>query len=1009
MVSENGQAPSRRQAVALFDRQRRLLSWDAGLRALLGPGTGGPRKGAALSDLLVALEPLSSQDGRTLYRTADGRDLDVVRLPIGDGEQEVVSFRDVGDLNRATAMVRRIFQSAPFPMLMVEKSSRVVTRINNRAAELFPYPPAGGYASRILDDYIGVHNRRRFMGNMERQGFVEDMEAEVTTLYGQSLWTLLSGQRVDEGEDSLMLVTINDITDRKSLENQANQVFEVAPAWLLLCRRHDGALSRINRRASEVFGNAIPFVGEIRKTIPDLFGVEAWIDFQARLDNGGYVDDFEVQLRTEYGETLWVLLTGQIITVDDEPCVLVGANDISDRKLAEEELKLARNEAMRYARAKSSFLASMSHEIRTPLNGVLSTLDLLSTSIDGEQERYLLSLCRESGESLLTIINDILDTSKIEAGMLSLESVSFSVSDTVETAVELLARRAAAKGVELVAYVDPDMRVPLLGDKTRIRQILLNLIGNAVKFTEKGHVLVRMTLEGQSEDKANLRFDVSDTGIGLSPEQQSRLFKPFAQAEDSTARRFGGTGLGLSISKRLVEMMGGRIDVISKEGKGATFWFRLSLPLAPAEEGVNPDGEKALDLGGYRALVATAGAATRKGIVAYLRSAGVQIRDLGEAVDLVILDKAIPAEDRAEIVELAAEGTKRRPSVLLLTDQGTQGSDGEFTVDAVVTKPVRRDFFLDTIAKLRNPGAKSIVDSRLDPAGQATEWVAPSRSKAGRAKAITLVVDDNETNLIVLGRFLDRLGYLHDMVSSGREALDRLRGPRSRYGLLITDLQMPGLDGFGLVEAWREHERDRGLPRLPVVALTADVMPETVQRCNDVGMDAHLTKPIDPQALEEMLAARFPGATALRMEKKKAKKQKAGAVIKDEARSTPPAAGDRLEGEAPGLPVLDLAPIVFIFDGVTAEARNMLKENVERVVPTLKGAMDHLSAGERTEALAGLHGAKGAANTIGAMALGALCARIEALVRDGAMDQAAHTAQEIPKALADLREAIESS
>ncbi|WP_413205420.1 ATP-binding protein [Rhodospirillum sp. A1_3_36] len=1014
VLEEGGRVAAGRQAVAILDRQDRLLSWDEGLSSLLGPGLRPLKKGGAISDLLEPLAIVPASSGQDCFRTLDGRDLEIVTLTLGEGDQRVLSVRNIGELNRAVGVVRQIFQFAPFPMFMVEASSRVVSRINNRAAELFPYPPGQGQVTHTLDDYIGSKNRRRFMGRMERQGFVEDMEAEVTTLYGQTLSVLLSGQRIEAGADNLLFVSINDITDRKNLESQANRVFEVAPAWLLLCRRVDGMLIRINRRASEVFGNTVSPNGQSWKTIPDLFGQEAWNEFRLRLENGGYVDDFETQLQTEYGEILWVLLTGQAITVEDESCILVGANDISDRKLAEEELTLARNEAMSHARAKSSFLASMSHEIRTPLNGVLSTLDLLSTSVVGSQESYLLSLCRDSGETLMTIINDILDTSKIEAGMLSLERVPFSVSDVVESAAELLARKAEEKGLELVVYVDPRMRSSLVGDAVRIRQILLNLIGNAVKFTDRGHVSVRMGLQGVADGKANLRFDVSDSGIGLSPEQQSRLFRPFSQAEDDTARRFGGTGLGLSISKRLVEMMGGRIGVVSKEGKGATFWFRLSLPVVEDEQDGASEKCEGPDLSGYRVLVATVGEVTRKGILAYLKAAKARISDLGTPLDLLILDDAIPREDREEIVELAGAGggTDRRPAVLLLAARGNAGQDTAGRADAIVTKPVRRDVFLETVALLCDPEAAPGQGRHAAVAARPLGWVAPSREDATLAKAMVLIVDDNKTNLIVLGRFLERLGFAYDMVSSGEEALELLRNPNAGYGILITDLQMPGLDGFGLVAAWREQEEALGSARLPVVALTADVMPETVLRCTEVGMDAYLTKPIDPKALEDMLVRRFPvGATLRREEAPEELAPSSSGVSLESGPQLREDGGRELGNPAMNeeIPVLDLSSILFIFDSFTAEARAMLTDNVDRVAPILEDATAQLSEGEGTEVLALLHAAKGAANTTGALALGALCARLESLVLSGEIDQAAREAKDrIPGALAEVRAAIAS-
>ncbi len=1062
-ISPGGQPPC---GLILLDGRGRITAVDEGLvdllqcpPSLLAPGT----------EAVMLLQSLVGMDGWVGLPPVGGAPLPLVLAPHGKpvsvsrltlpGGTEALVVTDTRPLHLAQDTLAQIFRTAPFPMLLVHEHDRSVLRINPRASEIFPYPVgrSGGRGgdSRVLDDFIGPHTRRQFMTTMHRQGFVQDLEAQVTTLYGETLWVLLSGQRLNWfGEDCLVL-GLNDITDRKILETQALQIFEVAPAWLILCRRQDGRLLRINRRASEVFGQAtVPqFLrhGGKERTVAELFGADAWADFAQRLNHGGYVDDYEVRLSTEYGESLWVLLTGQLIEMDGETCVLVGANDISDRKIAEEELREARNEALRHARAKSSFLASMSHEIRTPMNGVLSALDLLTGMDLGEQERFLVTLCRDSGETLLTILNDILDSSKIEAGMLRLEAVPFRFSRVVETVCDLLSPRAREKDLEFVAWVDPALDSWLVGDPTRLRQVLLNLAGNAIKFTEGGHVLIRVGLERHGAERqkdsdgeevpdgtATLRIDVTDTGIGMTPEQQDRLFKAYSQADDSTTRRFGGTGLGLSIAARLVEMMGGRIGVISREGQGSTFWFRITLPIAPPDEETRPDMTPA-DLSGIKIVIACAGETTGRVLARYCEAWGAEMVDFETPADVAVIDDSIPPNDRAALLDILRQmAPDTPPRILLLNTPAPTGTTLSKTSDvhATVNKPVHREMFHRTVAVLsgrRDPDALTAADkTRTD---MPEIWQAPARHEAQAAQAIVLVAEDNETNQIVLSRFLDRLGYAHDIVADGQQALEWLTaegGPvASGHGLLLTDLQMPVMDGFALVDAYRAHEKSLGDARLPIIALSADVLQETVDRCFAAGMNACLSKPIDPIRLEAALTEWLPNGHALRRrpdQDDEAEELEAEAAVEGvvaDAAEMPPAgrktrarskakAGSTAKGKSKaaavsdGPAVLDLEPMLFIFGSITDEARTMLRDFLTSVSPLFDEARAALAVGDTEAAKAPLHAAKGAANTAGARALGALCAAVEEAVKRGDIESARRLAEEVPAAFHEVSAEVDA-
>jgi two-component system sensor histidine kinase/response regulator len=669
-------------------------------------------------------------------------------------------------------------------------------------------------------------------------------------------------------------------------EEKFRRVFETSSDVIVIARASDGQIIDVNREFVDRTGYSREEVKGRRSSDLDLWdGREQAKQLADAINAAGFVRNVEGRFRMRSGESVTALISSVRATINGEECVISAARDVTELRKVHEALVAAREVALAASEAKSQFLSCMSHEIRTPLNVILGSADLLTDTELGPEQRHYVDRVINNGSNLLELLNSILDLTRVESGQLHLEQTPFNVAELTERVADTLAIRARETEVEIVARCAPDLPVTLIGDPLRLNQVLTNLVGNALKFTERGEVVVAIERDTRSRDPGALRFSVSDTGIGIAPEKLAAIFSPFAQADSSTTRKYGGSGLGLAIVERLVQLMGGRVWVESEAGKGSTFHFTAHFDV--------PQGATAapapIDLGGVRVLFMDRNATCR-----------AAAREIFETRGATVIEAA-SADEAWEAVEQA--GRAAQPFALVFADCsrpdaggfdlarriGASGRDAagltvatvssydlskafvglrEAGLEHYVVKPLKRADLLAAAADLAKrallaatPAAGSVLASAaaaIDQSAAASQSAASSfdalaaspaqgsppiaSAEAAVAPCRILLADDSVDNRLLIRAYLGKTGYRLDEAENGQVALDKLLS--GRYDLVLMDIQMPVMDGFSAVRRIRQWEQENGARRTPIIALTASAFDETVRKAVEAGCDSHLGKPL---------------------------------------------------------------------------------------------------------------------------------------------------------------------
>jgi len=754
--------------------------------------------------------------------------------------------------------------------------------------------PFYGERRPILIDLVLLPDEEfeRKYAHIQRQGPILAGETYVPYVRGQAryLFATASVLRDSKGNAVGAIETIRDITERKEAERQIQLLGQIAQqmkdAVILTDSDPESRIRYVNDAFTTLYGYTQDQVlgqpSRILFAADDAESDRVFRETREALARQGQYR-VEYQHRRKDGNAFWVSTTmsSVILCEEEEPYDLAIVRDITDRKQAEEELQHAKEAAEAATQAKSAFLAMMSHEIRTPMNAVIGmTSLLLDTELTPEQREFAETI-RSSGDALLTIINDILDFSKIEAGRIELERQPFDLRECIESALALVAPKAAENGLELALLVDEEVPAAIFGDEARLRQILLNLLSNAIKFTEEGEVVVslanarkpgRVAARTEEPSRYELHFAVRDTGIGIPPDRMDRLFKSFSQVDSSTTRQYGGTGLGLAISKRLSEMMGGRMWVESPTpspsqagGPGSTFHFTIQAQVAPSPvRGYLQPIQ--LDLKGKRVLIVDDNATNRRILNLQTQAWGMVPRATGspqealawvrrgDPFDVAILDQQMPEMDgrmlAAEIQrERGANGSPSTPLPLIaassLGPREANADGGEFA--AFLLKPIRASQLYNALVGILAAEERPAQPEQVrDKPATDTSHFDPEMGQ--RLPLRILLAEDNVVNQKLALRLLERLGYRADVAANGLEAIEALR--RQRYDLVLMDVQMPDMDGLEATLAI--HREWPGERRPRIIAMTANAMKEDREACLEMGMDDYLAKPI---RVEELVGA----------------------------------------------------------------------------------------------------------------------------------------------------------
>ncbi|HET6771127.1 MAG TPA: PAS domain S-box protein [Actinomycetota bacterium] len=987
-------------AIITIDTSENVTSWNPAAEALFGY-TAGEAIGRNIDGLVANREEvreealdlsrrIAREEVRIITRRTrkDGSlvDVEVTGAPIHVGGKLVgmyALFHDITELQEKRRYFQSIVEISPAAIVVTDPESKVVSW-NPAAEKLFGYTTEEA-VGRLLDDLVATRPELNDEAVAYSQASLRGERVQAISHRTRKDGSLVDVQLVSApvvgGEEPIGFLAIyHDISEIQRQKRYYEALVESSPVAIALLDP-EGTVHSWNPAAERLFWySAEEAIGQ---HVDDLVAASEEIraearDYTGRGMAGELVHAITRRTRKDRSMVDVEMFSAPVIVAGEPAGIYAMYHDIS-------ELQHARRDAEAATQAKSAFLATMSHEIRTPLNAVIGMTGLLLDTVLGAEQRNYVEVIRNSGDALLAVINDILDFSKIEAGRLDLESVPFDLRECVESALELLAAGALKKGLDVAYELDPGVPRALVGDPTRVRQIMINLLNNAVKFTERGEVVLTVGADPLRDDGSvnegrrpyRLHFAVRDTGIGIPEDRMERLFESFSQVDPSTTRRYGGTGLGLAISKRLAEQMGGTMWAESKTGEGSTFHFTIEAESAAASLRAY-EGGGVPQLEGRRVLIVDDNATNRHILTRQTQSWGMLPREIGspaealdwvrrgDPFDLAILDMQMPEMDGFMLArEIRRLRDARSLPLVMLTSLGRleqEAEDVEFA--AFLTKPIKPSQLFDTV--MTALGAES---PREEPSAVGEEADAPM---AELTPLRLLVVEDNAVNQQLALLMLQKVGYRADVAANGVEALEAVE--RQPYDVVLMDVEMPEMDGL---EATRRiHQRLPKEQRPHIIAVTANAMAGERELCLQAGMDDYITKPIRIEKLAAALAKATPRAGAAET-------------------ALDPAVIERMVAS-------------FGDDGGVAELIDTFLDHVPEQLATLRTAVE---VGDADEARRGAHTLKSNAATFGASSLAELCRELEAAAKANTLGDAADVVTriqtELQRVTRELRQARE--
>jgi PAS domain S-box-containing protein len=961
-------------------------------------------------------------------RCKDGRDKSIrfTAVTLKD-KRQLLTYQDVTEQTKAEDALRR----------SEEKNSNILENIEDGYYEV---DLAGNFTffndalCKILgysrDEIRGMNNRQyadketakkvyeAFKNVYSTGRALKGFDWEVIRKDGRKKYVETSVSLMKDAEDrpTGFRGIVRDVTSRKRMEaalrkseGRFRNLFEQSNDAIII--HVAGKIRDVNQRACEMLGYSKDelLTMEFEDFQPEKNQKES--KRRVSTTKSGKPLQFETQFLKADGTIFDVEVSSR--SIDPSKQIIQGiVRDITDRKDAEAKLKIAyqelekknqelgraieianqmAEEAETANRAKSEFLANMSHEIRTPMNGIMGMTELaLGTDLTKEQKEYL-KMVKTSGEALLTVINDILDFSKIESRKLELEEIDFDLRTTLEDAAEILAVKAHEAGLELTCHIHPDVSTALVGDPVRLRQVIVNLTHNAIKFTKKGEVAINVEHEKEENASAVMHFTVSDTGIGIPPDKLEKIFEGFIQVDGSTTRRYGGTGLGLTISKQLVEMMGGRIWVESEPGKGSTFHFtaRFGLGSAETKDKIRLND---LDLSGMKVLIVDDNATNRLvfqemtsswGFVpseaADAKEALAKIReafDSGDPFRVILLDAQMPEMDGFQMAkEVNAGPYGEGIAIIMLTSMGLKGDAArcqEVGISAYLHKPVKQSELLD-----------GIVMALGQPRIGTTTVITRFTIQDARKQLKVLLAEDNPVNQKLAMRILEKRGHHVVAVSNGREAIDTYE--KEHFDLVLMDVQMPEVDGFEATQRIRQIEKRKG-GHIPIVAMTAHAMKGDREKCLAAGMDEYVPKPIKTQELHNVIE---------NLALKSVDQDKSG------ERSL-----DSQNDDGPTKDIFDLNQALQVVDGDKKLLKEITVMFLEELKVNLEGIVQAIRKKDADALEKAAHSLKGSVGNLGAKRAYGAAYRLESIGKEGRLSEAKGALAELKKELEELKIAL---